>query len=87
MFGILVIVLPSEHECGDIILKHRQQKEIFKSSHDIMTGIGFMCWYTDVQHEVTPITSGYRWVLTYNLAIDTAVTVVGDPDPSQPPLI
>jgi hypothetical protein len=28
-----------------------------------------LCWYSDVHHEVLPVTSGYRWVLTYNLAI------------------
>lgn len=27
----------------------------------------FACWYSDVTHEVLPVTSGYRWVLTYNL--------------------
>lgn len=27
------------------------------------------CWYSDVYHEVRPVTSGYRWVLTYNLDI------------------
>lgn len=30
---------------------------------------GMACWYSDVHHEVRPVTSGYRWVLTYNLAI------------------
>lgn len=73
MFGTLVIVLPSEHEGGDLILKHRQQKSVFCSSHSTnKTKISFMCWYSDVQHEVTPVTSGYRWVLTYNLAIASA---------------
>jgi hypothetical protein len=28
-----------------------------------------LCWYSDVRHEVLPVTSGSRWVLTYNLAI------------------
>jgi hypothetical protein len=30
-------------------------------------------WYSDVTHEVRPVTSGYRWVLTYNLAIDRSL--------------
>ncbi|KAH9464396.1 hypothetical protein MJO28_001931 [Puccinia striiformis f. sp. tritici] len=29
----------------------------------------FACWYSDVIHEVLPVESGYRCVLTYNLAI------------------
>lgn len=40
------------------------------SREDMLKGIGMMCWYSDVHHEVTPVTSGYRWVLTYNLAYD-----------------
>lgn len=31
-----------------------------------------MLRYSDVSHEVLPLTAGYRWVLTYNLAIDPA---------------
>ncbi|KAK3388043.1 hypothetical protein B0H63DRAFT_168432 [Podospora didyma] len=27
------------------------------------------CWYMDVSHEVLSVTDGYRWILTYNLAI------------------
>lgn len=27
----------------------------------------FACWYSDVTYEVLPVTSGYRWVLTYKL--------------------
>ncbi|ERT03379.1 hypothetical protein HMPREF1624_01693 [Sporothrix schenckii ATCC 58251] len=72
MFATLVIVLPSENEGGDLILKHRHTKKTFESSHATnKTGIGFMAWYTDVQHEVEPVTSGYRWVLTYNLALES----------------
>ncbi|KAI9612518.1 hypothetical protein KEM48_007496 [Puccinia striiformis f. sp. tritici PST-130] len=29
----------------------------------------FACWYSDVTHEVLPVESGHRCVLTYNLAI------------------
>lgn len=67
MFGTLVICLPSAHTGGDIIVKHRHEKKVLKSSD---MGQGFMCWYSDVQHEVLPVTSGYRWVLTYNLALE-----------------
>ena len=67
MFGTLVICLPSPHEGGDVIVKHRREKKILRSSK---VAQGFMSWYSDVQHEVLPVTSGYRWVLTYNLALD-----------------
>jgi hypothetical protein len=67
MFGTLVISLPSAHTGGDVVVKHRHEKKTLRSSE---VELGFMCWYSDVQHEVLPVTSGYRWVLTYNLAID-----------------
>jgi len=40
----------------------------------------FLAWYTDVVHEVKPITSGYRLVLSYNL-IHTAPDI---PRPTLP---
>lgn len=65
MFGTLAICLPSAHEGGELIVKHCGQKKIFKSSKHEQS---FSAWYSDVSHEVLPVTSGYRWVLTYNLA-------------------
>ena len=72
MFGTMVICLGSEHEGGDVIVKH-QGKTIVLESFDGAV----LCWYSDVSHEVRPVTSGYRLVLTYNLAIAHA--------PLQPP--
>jgi len=64
MFGTLVICLPSEHEGGDLALKHGGITKAFKSS---AAQPAMFCWYSDVSHEVLPVTSGYRWVLTFNL--------------------
>lgn len=69
MFGTMVISLPSAHEGGDVVVKHGGQKLTFKTSS---VGVGLssvLAWYSDVQHQVLPVTSGYRWVLTYNLAL------------------
>ncbi|CAH0055571.1 unnamed protein product [Clonostachys solani] len=70
MFGTLVISLPSPHTGGDVVVKHCGEKKVFRTSQAEHSSI---CWYSDVTHEVLPVTSGYRWVLTYNLAIDTTV--------------
>ncbi|TKW52228.1 hypothetical protein CTA1_12806 [Colletotrichum tanaceti] len=69
MFGTLVICLPSTHEGGDVVVKHCGQTKTFKTS---AVAQSFACWYSDVHHEVLPVTSGYRVVLTYNLTIDQA---------------
>lgn len=66
MFGTLVICLPSPHTGGDIVLRHAGQEKTHKTS-EVQPSV--LCWYSDVHHEVLPVTSGYRWVLTYNLAI------------------
>ncbi|WQF83243.1 Putative prolyl 4-hydroxylase alpha subunit, Fe(2+) 2OG dioxygenase domain-containing protein [Colletotrichum destructivum] len=69
MFGTLVICLPSTHKGGDVVVKHCSQTKTFKTS---AVAQSFACWYSDVHHEVLPVTSGYRVVLTYNLTIDQA---------------
>ncbi|KAK3376177.1 hypothetical protein B0T24DRAFT_526806 [Lasiosphaeria ovina] len=66
MFGALVVYLPSPHQGGDLVLRHRGQTKVFKSqrsSRPLLAGT-LTC-----PHEVLPVTSGCRWVLTYNLAI------------------
>ncbi|KAK4185046.1 hypothetical protein QBC35DRAFT_504643 [Podospora australis] len=75
MFGTLVICLPSEHQGGDLVLKHRHATKVFKSSE---VQPSMLCWFSDVSHEVLPVTSGYRWVLTFNLAIS-------EPNPQNHP--
>ncbi|PTD09935.1 hypothetical protein FCULG_00007930 [Fusarium culmorum] len=63
MFGTLVISLPSKHSGGDVVLKHCGEKMVYKSS---AYSISCAAWYSDVTHEVLPITL----VLTYNLAVN-----------------
>jgi hypothetical protein len=69
MFGTLVISLPSVHQGGDVVVKHQDMTKTFKSS---AYPTSFACWYSDVDHEVLPVVSGYRWVLTYNLVSNSA---------------
>lgn len=70
MFGTLVISLPSIHTGGDVILKHCGETITYSSSkHDMSCA----SWYSDVSHEVLPVTSGYRWILAFNLAIDQSL--------------
>ncbi|KAK4446588.1 hypothetical protein QBC34DRAFT_496868 [Podospora aff. communis PSN243] len=66
MFGTMIIVLSSPHEGGDLIVKHHRSKKGFRTQRSQSS---VACWYSDVSHEVCAITSGYRLVLKYNLAI------------------
>jgi hypothetical protein len=75
MFGSLVIVFPSPHEGGALLLRHRGQEWTFDSggalaAADDQPSIGYVAFFSDIEHEVTPVTSGHRITLTYNLYFD-----------------
>ncbi len=69
MFGTLIVCLPSRHEGGTLILQHDSQtKKIDLGGMDTEFQTRYVAFYADCQHEVTPVTSGYRICLVYNLA-------------------
>lgn len=67
MFGTLVICLPSKHAGGEVHLSHAGQKRTLDTAATSEFDLTALSWYSDVKHEIRPITSGYRLVLTYNL--------------------
>jgi hypothetical protein len=61
--------LPSRHEGGTLILQHDgQTKNINFGGKDSEFRTRYIAFYADCQHEVAPVTSGYRICLVYNLA-------------------
>jgi 2OG-Fe(II) oxygenase superfamily len=67
MFGTLMICLPSKHTGGDLHLSHEGRHQVFGTAPSSEFGYSSSAWYSDVNHEVKPVTSGYRLVLIYNL--------------------
>lgn len=67
MIGTLVISLPSKHEGGDVHLSHSNRRHAFATSNSSSFDLTALAWYSDVTHEIKPISSGYRLVITYNL--------------------
>jgi hypothetical protein len=67
MFGTLVICLPSQHEGGQVELKHGDETKTFDTAPTSSFDFSWLAWYADVTHEVKPVTAGFRFVLTYNL--------------------
>ncbi|KIW68644.1 hypothetical protein PV04_04573 [Phialophora macrospora] len=67
MFGTLVICLPSAHEGGELILNFNGATKSIQTASSSALAMSYAAWYADVLHEVKPVTSGYRLVLTYNL--------------------
>ncbi|PLW11330.1 hypothetical protein PCANC_19359 [Puccinia coronata f. sp. avenae] len=71
MFGTLIICLPSVHTGGEVTVKHHGQTKTLRTSDATQS---YACWYSDAMHEVLPVQSGYRCVLTYNLAVKPGLT-------------
>jgi hypothetical protein len=82
MFGTLVVSLPSKHEGGDVVVSHKGKSRTFSSSPGSDFGFSYAAWYSDITHEVKPVTSGYRIVLTYNLIHRPSATLLERKSPS-----
>lgn len=67
MIGTLVISLPSKHEGGEVHLSHSRSRHAFATSKFSSFDLTALAWYSDVTHEIKPISSGHRLVITYNL--------------------
>ena len=67
MVATLVVVLPTAHQGGELIVDHRGKKKIYQfQTTDKLSCVAF---YADCHHEVKEVTSGYRVSLTYNLIL------------------
>lgn len=71
MFGTLIIALPSQHEGGQLHIRHRGVETTVDFSaearrHDFQ----YAAFFADCEHEVVPVTSGYRFCAVYNLVLE-----------------
>src|SRR3954452_18365 len=64
MVGTLVVSLPSAHTGGELVIDHAGQSKAYRASKEELT---FVAFYPDCRHQVTPVRSGYRVTLTFNL--------------------
>lgn len=69
MFATLVVDLPAPHTGGDIVVSptHSGNRERISWDFEDAYKTRILAWYTDVVHEVKPVTRGYRLALSYNL--------------------
>lgn len=70
MIGTLVVGLPSRFTGGTFVVEHHDETLSFGGSAERLSLIAF---YADCHHEVKPVESGYRVVLTCNLSAEGAV--------------
>ena len=68
MFGTLIIALPGRHTGGELVVSFDNKEEVInfaKDSNDYK--ISYAAFYADCDHEIKPVTAGYRVCLVYNL--------------------
>ena len=74
MFGSLVIIFPTPHEGGALLLRQCGHEWIFDSDQALVAeeqpSVSYVAFSSDVEHEVSPVTSGHRITLTYDLYFD-----------------
>lgn len=67
MFATLVVVLPSAHSGGDLVVRHAGEEVRLSLRRDDPAEAAFAAFYADCVHEVLPVTQGFRLTLVYNL--------------------
>lgn len=75
MFGSLVLVFPTPHEGGALVLRERTEEKTEEWTFDSAAllaeasapSIAYVAFFSDVEHEVMPVQSGHRVTITYNL--------------------
>ena len=76
MFGSLVVCLPSEFTGGALVTRHQGHEVTFDWSSSTTTH--WAAFFSDVEHEVLPVTSGHRITLTYNLYYSAPMSGIKD---------
>lgn len=67
MFATMVLVLPSTHSGGALVVKHLGREVVLDPRPEEPSEIGLAAFYADCVHEVRPVKAGCRLVLVYNL--------------------
>ncbi|KAI0042876.1 hypothetical protein FA95DRAFT_1499456 [Auriscalpium vulgare] len=71
MFASLVVVFPAAHEGGALVLRHGGEEWTFDAAQALdkesTPSVAYIAFFSDVEHEVLPVTKGHRVTLTYNI--------------------
>jgi len=71
MVGSLVVVFPTPHSGGELVLHHSGKEWTLDGASLISSqpspSIACIAFYSGVEHEVLKVTSGHRVTITYNL--------------------
>ena len=77
MFGSLVVCLPTHFSGGELILHHQEEEIKYdwsSTATDTSSKLHWAAFFSDIEHEVLPVSEGYRVTLTYNLSYHSKST-------------
>lgn len=66
MVASLVVTLPGSAKGGSLVVGHGAERATYRGSRDRISLVAF---YADCRHEIRPVRTGFRVVLTYNLIL------------------
>lgn len=81
MFGTMLVILPSRFAGGRLVIRHHGESLEVPSDDKSAQELTFVAFYADCRHEVKPLKSGYRLVLSYHLVFDDDAAREGRPAP------
>ena len=77
MIASLVVILPTRHEGGELVFRQQGEEFKFDPAHALKDAlddddndvppVAYATFFSDVEHEVLEVRSGYRVTLTWNL--------------------
>jgi hypothetical protein len=77
MVATLVVTLPGTCTGGSLLIHHRGETATYRSTKHALS---FVAFYADCRHEIRPVRSGHRVVLTYNLLLRGEPHFAASPD-------
>ena len=66
-----MVCLPTHFIGGELIVRHYKQEIKYdwsSTASDTSSALHWAAFFSDVEHEVLPVSEGYRVTLTYNLS-------------------
>ena len=69
MIATLSIALPVAGAGGEIVVRHRGRERTIDMTAAEPSELAFAAFYADCEHEVRPVTEGYRLSLVFNLCL------------------
>lgn len=78
MVASLIVVLPSAHIGGNLVIKHNKDEYCFSSENIDEDRIKCIAFYADCQHEVKKIKQGNHIALTFNVVLESEKVNLSD---------